>query len=312
MGDMSFTTQNTTTSPKLILTFLSLILAVCFWGGSFPATKLVLKGFSPMSYIFFRFFGASLIFGLLLLLKPRRIGRANHLRLMGMALFHPTLYFIFESIGMQYTSASSASLIIAAIPAMVALLAGFVLKEKLSRLEWIGVLLSVSGALLLAGFDDNAAYADSSLLGNLLVVAAAVTATIYLVMARYLAGRVTSLEMTAYQVIYGTLYLLPIFLIRIQANELTAVGFSSVGALIFLIFGATVLAFFFYNRALSKIDASKAAVFLNGVPIVSVTVSALLLGEQLGTIQLIGGGVVIAGVTMANLKPPRFRTTLKG
>ncbi len=231
---------------------------------------------------------------------------------MGMALFHPTLYFIFESIGMQYTSASSASLIIAAIPAMVALLAGFVLKEKLSRLEWIGVLLSVGGALLLAGFDDNAAYADSSLLGNLLVVAAAITATIYLVMARHLAGRVTSLEMTAYQVIYGTLYLLPIFLIRIQANEWAAIDISSIGALVFLIFGATVLAFFFYNRALSKIDASKAAVFLNGVPIVSVTVSALLLGEQLGTIQLIGGGIVIAGVTMTNLKQPRARTSFKG
>jgi drug/metabolite transporter (DMT)-like permease len=87
-----------------------------------------------------------------------------------------------------------------------------------------------------------------------------------------------------------------------------AVGIDSILALLFLIVFATLVAFFSYNFALTRIHASRAAVFLNGIPVVSVLVSASLLGERLGELQLIGGAVVILGVTLTNLR----RRTRKG
>ncbi len=294
--------------PTFLSTYFPLLLTVLFWGSSFPAIKLVLSGFGPISYIFFRFVGSSIFFALILIYRRRRgplrrkIGRSAHLKLALMALFEPGLYFLFETIGMQYTSASSASLIIASVPALVALLAGFFLKEHLVRREWVGVLLSVAGAVILAGFDDNAAYADSSLLGNGLVVLAAVSAACYMIIARHLSANVSVLEVTSYQIFYGAVYFFPIFLFRLPSADWSRINPASVGALLFLILCATLLAFFFYNTALSKIHASKAAVFLNGVPVVSVIISALLLGEHLGTVQLIGGAVIIAGVTLTNIR----------
>ncbi len=297
--------------PSFFSTYLPLLLTVLFWGSSFPAIKLVLSGFGPIFYIFFRFVGSSLLFGLIIIYRRRRghrrrsLARPTHLKLALMALFEPGLYFLFETVGMQYTSASSASLIVAAVPALVALLAGIFLKERLLRREVLGVLLSVAGALVLAGFDDNAAYANSSLMGNSLIMLAAVSAAIYMIIARHLSANVTALEVTTYQIFYGALYFFPVFLFRLPSADWTTINLASVAALLFLVIGATVLAFFFYNTALSKIHASKAAVFLNGVPVVSILVSAVLLKERLGTVQIIGGIIIILGVTLTNIRRKR-------
>ncbi len=288
--------------PALLTTYIALALAVLFWGSSFPATKMVLRGFPPMAYVFLRFAGASIFFALFLLRRRRPLSRRTHAKLALMALFEPVLYFAFESIGMQFTSASSASIIIAAVPAVVALLAGIFLAERLSFREWCGVVLSVLGVVLLAAFDDNPDYASSSLTGNLLILGAVFSAALYMIIARHLSTEVTTMELTSYQVVYGGIIFFPIFLLRLPAVQWEAVGPESILALLFLIIFATLVAFFSYNFALSRITASRAAVFLNGIPVVSVLVSATLLGERLGELQLIGGAVVIIGVTMTNLR----------
>src|SRR6056297_3114966 len=180
---------------SLLLVYIALLLAAFFWGSSFPATKIVLRGFSPIAYVFLRFVGASHL-GVLMLRRYRPLGRRVHLKLVLMAFFQPTIYFLFESAGLQYTSASSASMIIAALPGIVALLAGFLLKERLSLRQWAGVLLSIVGVIILAGFDDNPTYAESSLLGNSLVLLAVLAASMYMIVARHLSSNLSAVEIT--------------------------------------------------------------------------------------------------------------------
>lgn len=292
-------------TSSLLPVVIALFLAVLFWGSSFPATKLVLRGFSPISYVFLRFIGATALFGLMMIRRFRRLPGKTHFKLALMALFEPTLYFIFESIGMQYTSASSASILISAVPGVVALLAGFFLKERLNLRQWMGVALSILGVVLLAGFDDNPTYAESAVLGNSLILLAVLSAALYMIVARHLSAELSVTEITFYQVFYGMLFLLPVFLFHLPNVDWTTITSESAFALIFLILGATVIAFLAYNFAISKINVSKAAVFLNGIPVVSVIVSALLLGERLGSYQFIGGVVVIAGVTLTNWRKKR-------
>jgi len=287
--------------------YSALFFAILFWGCSFPAIKIVMTGFTPITYVFFRFLGAALVFGLLILLtrRFRPLKPKTHLKLALMGLFHPTLYFIFESLGLQYTSASSASILVAAIPGIVALIARFALKEKLSFQQWAGVVLSVLGVILLAGFDDNPAYTESSLLGNGLVLIAIFSAAVYMIIARHLSASLSAMELTFYQVFYSIFYLLPIFLFHMRKVDWTLINTSSVIALLFLIVGATLIAFLAYNYAITCIHVSKAAVFLNGVPVVAVILSAFVLNEGLGIMQVIGGVIVIAGVTLTNWRRRR-------
>jgi drug/metabolite transporter (DMT)-like permease len=292
--------QNNKNQQSLFFVYTALLCAAFFWGSSFPATKIVLQGFTPVAYVFLRFLGAAIIFGLLMVRRYRRLPKSVHFKLILMAFFQPTLYFLFESAGLQFTSASSASMIIAGIPGVVALLAGFFLKERLNARQWAGVLLSIAGVILLAGFDDNPTYTDSSLLGNGLVILAALSASLYMIVARHLSADLSAVELTFYQVFYGMLLLLPVFLIRISAVPWQQINLPAIGALVFLILGATLVAFLAYNFALTRIDASKAAVFLNGVPLSAILVSWVLLGERLGLLQFAGGFIVILGVTLTN------------
>jgi drug/metabolite transporter (DMT)-like permease len=133
-----------------------------------------------------------------------------------------------------------------------------------------------------------------------------------MILARHLSASVTATELTFYQICYGTLFLLPVFLIHEYPIEWKSVNRVSVLVLLFLVLGATIVGFLAYNYAISKIHVSRAAVFLNGIPLVSVAVSAILLGERLGLNQLVGGLVVIAGVTLTNLhhRPPAVPTPI--
>ncbi len=293
-------TQVQTTSTSLVAVVIALLCTVFFWGSSFPATKLVLLSFTPIAYVFLRFTGATVLFALLMIGKFRRLPVRTHLKLVLIALFEPTLYFIFEGVGMQYTSASSASLIIAAVPGVVGLMAGLFLKEHLNMKQWAGIALSICGVILLIGFDDNPTYAESALLGNSLIFLAVLSTALYMILARHISTSVTVTELTFYQISYGTILLLPLFFVRGYRVEWSELQVESIGALLFLIIGATLIAFLSYNWAISKIHVSRAAVFLNGIPLVSVGVSALLLGERLGGIQVIGGLIVIAGITLTN------------
>ena len=291
---------NNKSQHPLVFVYVALVAAAFFWGSSFPATKIVLQGFTPVAYVFLRFVGASIIFGVLMLRRIRRLPKKVHIKLILMAFFQPTLYFLFESAGLQFTSASSASMIIAGIPGVVALLAGFFLKERLSARQWAGVLLSIAGVILLAGFDDNPTYSGSSVLGNGLVILAALSASLYMIVARHLSANLSAVELTFYQVFYGMLLLAPVFFFKMTAVNWDMISMPAIGALFFLIIGATLIAFLSYNFALTRITASRAAVFLNGVPLASILVSWVLLGERLGLLQITGGIIVISGVTLTN------------
>ena len=100
-----------------LLTYLALATAVIFWGLSFVVTKIALQSFSPFCLIFFRFFTAAIFFIILLWRTGfPSLTRKTLRSLLLLALMQPGLYFLFETFGLQYTSATKTSLIIATIP----------------------------------------------------------------------------------------------------------------------------------------------------------------------------------------------------
>jgi len=290
----------------------ALFAALLFWGSSFVATKIVLQSFAPLDFIFLRFAGASLLFlPIYLRRRARAMELRTHLALLLLALFEPCLYFLFETYGLQYTTASSASIIIAAAPVVVACMARFFLKERLTRTAWGGVVLSIIGVFILAVFARPGADGLNAvlkptpggrgLLGNILIFLAVVSASGYMMVARKLSSRLSPLAITFYQIVYGGVFFLPFFLFRVRAIDWAAVRPDAFAALGFLILFSTVSAFLAYNHALSKIDASRTAVFLNGIPVVTVVVARVILKERVGIIHLLGGLLVVAGVVISNM-----------
>jgi drug/metabolite transporter (DMT)-like permease len=283
--------------------YLALCATVVFWGLSFVATKVALESMPTFTVVFARFsLGSCIFFCLMGHYGIPRFTRKAHLKMFFTAFFEPGLYFIFETIGLQHTTAPKAALIIAMIPIVVLLLAWVFLKERSSPWSLLGIGLSLSGiAVLVGGAPDFRWALGGHLLGDLLIVGAVVSAALYIVCARDLGRNHSAREITSLQTLYGALFYTPAFLWELPDIQWSAISGRSLAALIYLATFATVAAFLFYNYALTKVSASRAAVFLNGVPVVTAVGAWMLLGETLTLLQAWGGLLVLLGVYLANI-----------
>jgi drug/metabolite transporter (DMT)-like permease len=277
--------------------------AVIFWGLSFVATKMALTSIPTFTLIFARF-SISALFFLLLMVRNGlpRFSKRDHGFLFLLSLFEPGLYFVFETLGLQYTSAPKASLIIATIPIAVLLLSTIFLKEKPSPARLFSIVLSFAGIfILITGETGFSLSLEGSFIGDLLIFGAVISAALYIVSARNLGRRYSALEITSMQVFYGALFYTPAFLWELPGIEWSHISGSSLGAVVYLTIFATIGAFLCYNFALTRISATRASLFINMIPVVTAIGAWLLLNETLTLIQAFGGLLVLLSVFIASL-----------
>ena len=156
------------------------------FGVSFVATTYALRGFEPLLVALLRFPLAGAILWVLLRLRRERepVSRRDAGRLALMGFVSLTVYFSFENTGLARTSASQAAILIATIPIFVAVLNVFTLREPMAARQWTGVVLSFAGIVALVSFGGQSS--GGSVGGDLLVLAASLSAAVYSIMARRL------------------------------------------------------------------------------------------------------------------------------
>ncbi len=285
---------------------LSLILAMLLWSSSFVALKIAFTGYHPMQVIFGRMLVASICFvpfipGFLRLKWQRRDMRY----LVLMAVFEPCLYFIFEARALENTSASQAGMITAMLPLLVAVGAGALLKERISRLTLVGFFISICGAVILSLGAEATAASPAPLLGNLYELLAMVCAAGYTICLKHLSDRYPPLFLTATQAFIGSLFFA--FFLLPEGVGLPRHWNAGPGlAVIYLGTFITLGAYGLYNFAVSRIPANQAAAFVNLIPVFSVMLGFILLGERLNLWQWLASGLVFGGVYLSRLGGKRL------
>jgi len=283
--------------------YSALSAAVVIWGLSFVASKAALETIPPFSLIFFRFVLAGILFLAVAAFRGGlpRLTLRDHRKLFVMALFEPGLYFIFETIGLQYTTAQKAALIIAAIPVSVTLFARVFIKERIPVVSMSGVFLSLCGIGVLVVGDTGFEWSlGGALAGDLLIMGAVVTASLYMVVARDLGRTCSAWHITLFQILYGAVFYAPLFMLEVGHLDFARMSPYSIWAAVFLAVFATVAAYLCYNFGLTRIEASRAAVFINGIPVVTAVAAWAILGEMLNVVQAVGGFMVLVGVWLTN------------
>ncbi|MBU3059142.1 DMT family transporter [Pseudomonas indica] len=282
-----------------------LIIAMALWGSSFIALKLAFGELPPLWVIFGRMAFGSLVF----LLAWRWRGRLDYRPgdwkyLIGLAACEPCLYFIFEALALQRTSASQAGMITALLPLLVAMGAFLFLRERVSRTTLAGFLLAVVGAvwLSLAGEVDD--HAPAPLLGNFFEFLAMLCATGYTLLLKHLSTRYSAFVLTAMQAFIGALFFLPLaVLTEPMPASISPLG---LGAVFYLGVVVTVGAYGLYNFGVSHLPASQASGFINLIPVFTLIFAVLLLGESLTLVQMLAVALVFAGVGLSQWRsaPP--------
>ena len=277
---------------------VSVLGALILWSSSFVAIKFAYETYPPITLAVTRFVVATLILGALTLLPKNRmrLAKKDIFTVAVCGLTGIMLYAVLQNIAMQWTSASSATLIIASYPVITLLLESLIYKAKLSALKIAGILIAIGGVVILSYVKPDARQ-QGELLGSLLLVAAGVVWAVYNLMTKKVVNRYPPVTLLFYTTLFGTLFMLPMALIeRGQWAPPTAMSFSM---MLFLGVFCSVAAFLLYNRGLKTMSASSVTSMLNLVPIFGVFFSYILLGEQVTLRKFIGGAVVIFGVMLS-------------
>ena len=275
-----------------------LVLAMALWGSSFIALKFAFAELPPMWVIFGRMALGSLVFLLAWRWRGRLDYRPGDWRyLLALAACEPCLYFIFEALALQHTSAAQAGMITALLPLLVAMGAFVFLRERVAASTWAGFLLAVLGAIWLSLAGEADASAPAPLLGNFYEFLVMLCATGYTLLLKFLSERYSPFILTAMQALVGSLFFLPLALLTEPLpSQFSALG---VGSVVYLGLVVTVGAYGLYNYGVSRLPASQASGFTNLIPVFTLIFAAVLLGERLNTEQYLAAGLVFAGVALS-------------
>lgn len=282
---------------------MALLLAMLLWASSFIALKYAFQWYPPEWVIFGRMLVAAICFlPFWKMLKPKHIPHRDKLWLLALAFAEPGLYFIFESLALENTSASQAGMITALLPMLVAIGAAFWLKERVNLWTILGFGLAIAGAILLSTSSQADESAPNPVFGNIMELMAMVCAAVYTLILKKLSDRYSAWFITAFQSFFGTIFFLPL--------ALSAEGgfvFHQEGILSILYLGAliTLGAYGLYNWSVQQIQATHASAYTNLIPVFTVIMAFLILDERFTQGQIIASFLVIAGLALSQMPEKR-------
>ena len=216
------------------------------------------------------------------------------------------LFSICMLFGVSMTSAVSAGVIMASIPAVVALLSWAFLRERILPRTWAAVACAALGIALLAFADAPASQGTraDSWLGNLLVLAAVLCEAAYAVIGKKLTGALGPKRITAVINLWGFALVTPFGLYAALGFDFSAVAPGSWLLLLFYSLAASIWTVWLWMTGLKVVPASQAGVFTVMLPVSAALVGVFALGEKLTGVQLLAFAIALAGVLLATLKSP--------
>ena len=296
---------------KIYIAYLKLLFCVVAWGASFIATKVALRELSPVSVVWLRFLIGVIILGAAVYVRKELTlpGRKDlgYFALLGFIgiTFHQWL----QSTGLVTSQATTTAWIVATTPIFIALLGWLFLKEKLGWLRSGGIALAALGVLLVVSKGNLLSLASGHFgsPGDILILIGAPNWAIFSVLSRSGLKRYPAARMMFYVMALGWLFSSVLFFAGHGLSEyshLSLNGWLGVGFLGIICSG---FAYIFYYDALQVIPASQAGVFLYLEPLITLVVAAIILGEPLLLVSLLGGAVILLGVWMVN-RPEKWET----
>ena len=216
-----------------------------------------------------------------------------------MGLCQPVIYFIGETLGIQYTNSSFAGVMISLIPVSTAILSAIFLQEHISRRTIGWIIVSIVGVFIISTTQTSSGAIQFK--GVLYLLVAVISASAFYILSRSTADDLPPLEPPFIMMVMGFVC----FTIQAIIQEgqdflpLLKSGFTDPGVMLpvaYLAVLSSVVAFLLQNYAVTYLELAKITVFENIIPVISVAAGVLFLGEPFSVIQLAGVALILIGV----------------
>jgi drug/metabolite transporter (DMT)-like permease len=276
------------------------MLVVCLiWGVNFSVTKLAIDRMPALPFTAIRFALASLLLWLVLRITegPTSPAPTALRRLVVLGVVGNTLYQLCFILGLAHTSATNSSLILATVPTVVAVVAGLLGLERITRRMWGGIALGTIGVVLVIA-TSGVEFSASTLRGDLLTVLAVLCWAGYTVGLRSLPPGFSPLRVTTVTTIAGMPGLVLAGLPGLLVMRWDAVPPSAWAALAYATVLSLVVAYLLWNRSVQTVGGTRTAIYMCVTPLVAVGAAWVILGEHARPLQAVGAALIIAGVLL--------------
>jgi drug/metabolite transporter (DMT)-like permease len=300
--------------------YFGLFLTVTFWGASFVATKIALKTLMPVTIIVLRF-GIGFLLILFIHILKRDLGgiRLRDLPMLALLGFlGVTFHQWLQVTGLRTAQATVGSWIVATIPIYVAIMGWSLLKERLGGKRVLGIAIAFISTLVVVGDGKPLALftGEEGTIGDFLFLLSSINWAIFTILSRnILRGRdLVSREgdpehsgeskkpLISIMIVlaFGWFFSLIWFAFEGNVSDLSQLKGEGLWAILFLGIACSGLAYIFWYKALSVIDATQVGVFLYFEPIVTALLARPLLGEVMGFVGMAGGLGILIGIWIVN------------
>lgn len=285
--------------------YLLMIMACVFWAGAFIAGKSSVASFGPWTLTFYRFFFATIIlFPVLMVKYPEslKLSKARWIEVSILGLVGMTGYHVLFFTALKYTSASSASMLAATNPIMTAVLLSVFYKERLGLAKLSLLLLALTGVVLtITNWHLETLLEMERNIGELIMIAAVFCWAVYSLLVKKYIVHFKPIVMTAFAFLTCSIMVLPFALWEGLISDSVSAPLSAWGSVIYMALFASVIGYWIQQESIQRIGPAKTNIFINIVPVFSLILAFVILGENIPYTKLISCAMIILAVGSFNL-----------
>jgi len=299
--------DNTHHQRQIVVGISLAVLATFIWSGNFIIARGVIKDIPPVTLAFYRWLTATIIilpFAWKYFLTELKVIRERFFFFLLAAATGVSMFNTFVYIAGHYSTAINMAILgTCTSPIISVILARIFLRERVPALRIIGMLVCISGILILlskGNFQNLVSFKFTN--GDWWILAAALTFAIYNTSVRKKPAAMHPVNFLFVIFLLGTMILLPFYLFELKNEGGFAFNGFNLSAILYLGIGASVICFLIWNKAIAALGSGRTALFGNLIPVFSSIEAVFLLDEKITSIHIISFILVVAGLVIANLK----------
>jgi len=293
--------------PLPLMMAAKLVMVALFWGGTFIAGRIVAQAIPHLMAATGRYLVACVMLLPLAWKLEGGLPRLNRSQLwatFALGLTGIFLYNFFFFAALTHMPAGRTALFVTLNPVATALGLALFFGERLGARRWLGIALAFIGAVVIVARGDLAgAWRDISQslgAGELLMLSGVVSWAAYTILGRHALRGMSPIAATTYASLWGLLLLAAGALFQLPQLDVGRIDWRVIVSLLYLGIFGTVIGFIWYSEGIKAIGPARTAVFTNLVPVFGIALGALMLHETVLISMVIGGVLVIAGVSLTN------------
>ena len=289
------------------LPYLLLSLAVLAWSGNWVIARGMRHEIGPVAMGFWRW---SLALLLILpfcrneLRSKWNVVRENWWRVMLLGILGAVAFNTMIYVGLQYSRSTDSTLFNSIVPIYIVIISWLVFGERISLRQGLGIALSLTGVLVIVSRGQLSSLLEMNInAGEIWILAAMLLWSIYTVLLRWRPPELSAVAFLAAMLLFSLPALLPVYVWELHQRGGFELSSSTVATLAYYATVPSIIAYLMWNRGVAQVGANRAGLMSHLMPIFTVALSFLFLGEQVYAFHLLGALCIFGGIALTTSNP---------